>query len=84
MNKDIIKLLIVEYQKNVTEVLFQERPVMMDDNLNYVFVGLRRAGKSYLMYQQINHLIRTGRSVDEMLQVTSYKFQVAGYEDRAV
>jgi len=67
MNKDIIKLLIVEYQKNVTEVLFQERPVMMDDNLNYVFVGLRRAGKSYLMYQQINHLIKTGRSVDEIL-----------------
>lgn len=67
MTKDLIKLLIVEYQKMVTGVLFQERPVILEDNLNYVFVGLRRAGKSYLMYQQINTLIRKGHSTDEIL-----------------
>lgn len=67
MNKDIIKLLIVEYQKNVTHVIFQERPVILDDNLNYVFTGLRRVGKSYLMFQRIHHLIRKGHAADEIL-----------------
>ncbi len=67
MNKDIIKLLIAEYQKSVTRVIFQERPVILDDNLNYVFTGLRRVGKSYLMFQQIHHLIRKGHKAEELL-----------------
>jgi len=40
---------------------------MLEDTLNYVFVGLRRAGKSYLMYQQIRHLLDTGHQLDEIL-----------------
>lgn len=34
---------------------------------NYVFVGLRRVGKSYLMYQQIRHLLDAGHLKDEIL-----------------
>jgi len=67
MKKDIIKLLISEYQQRVTEITFQSRPYILEDNLNYVFVGLRRAGKSYLMYQQIHRLIEHGHSKNEML-----------------
>jgi hypothetical protein len=67
MNKDLIKLLIVEYQQKIPEIAVQKREFRLDDNLNYVFVGLRRAGKSYLMYRQINQLISAGHSINEML-----------------
>jgi hypothetical protein len=67
MDKDIIKLLIAEYQQKTVEVSFQERPYTIEDNLNYVFVGLRRAGKSYLMFQQIRHLLDAGHSREEIL-----------------
>lgn len=39
----------------------------LEANANYVFVGLRRAGKSYLMYQHIHHLMEQGHSIEEML-----------------
>jgi len=39
MDKDIIKLLIAEYQHKAVEVTFQERSYIIEDNLNYVFVG---------------------------------------------
>jgi predicted AAA+ superfamily ATPase len=67
MEKDIIKLLIAEYQQKAIEVSLQKRPYNLEDKLNYVFVGLRRVGKSYLMFQQIRHLLDTGHSPDEIL-----------------
>ncbi|MDP3912498.1 MAG: ATP-binding protein [Bacteroidota bacterium] len=67
MNKETAKLLITEYQQKAVEVSFQERSYKMEDNLNYVFVGLRRVGKSYLMFQQIRHLLDTGHSKEEIL-----------------
>lgn len=39
---------------------------------NYVFVGFRRPGKSYLMYQQIHHLMEQGHSIDEILYFKYY------------
>ena len=50
MTKDLIKILIAEYQRYVTEVELVKRNVELQDGLNYVFVGLRHAGKSYLMF----------------------------------
>ena len=67
MNKEIAKLLIAEYQQKAIEISFQERPYKIEDKLNYVFVGLRRVGKSYLIFQQIRHLLDAGHSKDEIL-----------------
>jgi predicted AAA+ superfamily ATPase len=67
MDKNVIKHLISEYQSKAVSIVFQERPYRMEDNLNYVLVGLRRVGKSYLMFQQIRHLLDKGHSKDEIL-----------------
>jgi len=67
VNKDIVKLLIAEYQQKAVEISFQERPYIIEDKLNYVFVGLRRVGKSYLMFQQIRKLLDAGHSKNEIL-----------------
>ena len=39
----------------------------MEPSANCVFVGLRRAGKSYLMYQHIHSLLAAGHSIEEIL-----------------
>lgn len=67
MTKDLIKYLISYYQEFVSQVTFEKREYKLETNANYVFVGLRRAGKSYLMYQQIHQLIEQGHSIDEIL-----------------
>lgn len=60
MNKEVIKTIIREKQQEITEIQFIEREYFIESSANYVFVGLRRAGKSYLMYQHIHKLIRQG------------------------
>jgi len=67
MTKDLIKVLISEYQKFVVNIDLVPRKISLIDNQNYVFIGLRHAGKSYLMYQRIGELIANGHSREEIL-----------------
>lgn len=67
MTKDLIKLLIAEYQTYVSQIELIPRDVELVDGLNYVFVGLRHAGKSYLMFQRIAQLIEQGHKKEEIL-----------------
>jgi uncharacterized protein len=67
MEKDTIKILIAEYQQKATEVSLMERNYKIENNLNYVFTGLRRAGKSYMMYNIIRQLLDSGYSKQEIL-----------------
>jgi uncharacterized protein len=67
MTKDLIKLLITEYQAYVAQVELIPRDIELADGLNYVFVGLRHAGKSYLMFQRIMQLIEQGHKREEIL-----------------
>ena len=67
MTKDLIKVLISEYQDFVSQVELIPRDVELVEGLNYVFVGLRHAGKSYLMFQRIAQLIAQGHKKEEIL-----------------
>ena len=51
MDKKIIKSIIVRQQEFVCNVDFVERPLTIEPTVNYVLVGLRRAGKTYMLYQ---------------------------------
>ena len=65
-NKDLIKDIIIENQRLVSAVKFYQRDYVFEDGLNYVLVGLRRAGKSYLMYQRIHQLLASGHHIEEI------------------
>ena len=66
LRKDLIKDIVVENQRFVSSVCFFERDYVFEDALNYVLVGLRRAGKSYLLYQRIHQLLEKGHRMEEI------------------
>ena len=66
VNKDLIKDIIVENQRFVSSISFHQRDYVFEDGLNYVLVGLRRAGKSYLLYQRIHQLLDKGYRGEEI------------------
>ena len=49
------------------ELSFIRRDVKFEPHSCYVLVGLRRAGKSYMLYQRIHDLLQEGHSVEEFL-----------------
>ncbi len=70
MNKQFIKKLIVEQQEFIRDVNFIERPLQLEENCNYVFTGIRRARKSYIMFQIAHQLVKTrGLGFEDILYV---------------
>lgn len=67
MDKNIIKQIILWQQEFVSKVKLQGRKISFEDNANYVLVGIRRAGKSYTLYQYIQQLIANSHSKEEIL-----------------
>ena len=65
MEKRIIKTIISEKQQEIATTELVERPIFLEEVCNYVFVGLRRAGKSYLMFQHIQSMIKSGKATIE-------------------
>ena len=78
MDKEIIKRLIAEKQAEVASTELIRRTVSLEPKVNYVFIGLRRAGKSYLMYQHIQDLVRSGKiAIEEVLYINFEDERVA-------
>lgn len=67
ISKDKIKEVILENQKFSQSVSLIRRSINIQQNFNYIFVGLRRAGKSFLLFQRIQDLLSEGHSIDEIL-----------------
>lgn len=69
MKIDLFKKILIDNRRLISQIDFIERDIVLEDNLNYVFVGLRQAGKSYLMYQRIHQLLKMGYTMDEIIYV---------------
>lgn len=65
MEKRIIKTIIAEKQREILSIELIERPILLEESCNYVFVGLRRAGKSYLMFQHIQSIVKSEKIIIE-------------------
>jgi len=70
MEREIIREIIVEWQSIIPNIKLIERPVEFEEKGNYVFVGIRQCGKSYLLYQRIQQLLKEGHSIEEIVYVS--------------
>ena len=69
MDREIMRRIILEYQDVISQIQLVERPFAFEERGNYVFVGVRQAGKSYLLYQQAQQLLRAGHEIEEIVYV---------------
>lgn len=70
MDKEFLKRLIVSRQREIARVELVERDIQFDTQANYVFVGMRRAGKSYLMFQYVQRLVQSSvATYDDILYI---------------
>lgn len=67
MDKNIIKQVILSQQELISKIELTPRHYQLEAKANYVLVGMRRSGKTYLLYQHIQELLSKGLSIDEVL-----------------
>ena len=62
MDKQVVKSIIMEKQVSISNFKVIHRDFRFGDKSNYILIGLRRAGKSYLLYQDIQDKIKDGKA----------------------
>lgn len=67
MDKQILKQILRDNQQEVERYVVEPRELNLDDFPCHVLVGVRRSGKSYMLYHYIQQLLAAGRKWDEML-----------------
>ena len=69
MNKELFRAIISENQEFIGSIPLVERPLHLEKSGNYVFVGVRQAGKSYLLYQRVKELLGCGINLHDIVYV---------------
>ncbi|MCL2040852.1 MAG: ATP-binding protein [Bacteroidales bacterium] len=78
MNKDVLKQIIADNQMEIPNYKIVRRDFTFEEFGNYVFVGIRRAGKSFLLYQRIQQLLAQGMKWDELLYMNFEDERLSG------
>ena len=69
MNRDTLKQIMIDQKETYLNNNIITRQYTLEENVNYCFVGIRRTGKSYLMYQQIKQLESKGVPISQIVYV---------------
>ena len=67
MDKQLLKQILRENQLEVERYVVEPRELNFDNYPCHVLVGVRRAGKSYMLYHSIQQLLAEGHKWDEIL-----------------
>lgn len=69
ISKDTIRRCVADKRTEIEQAVIVERPFEFEEQGNYVFVGVRHVGKTYMMYQRVRQLLASGIGWDEILFV---------------
>jgi len=69
MEKELFRNIISEGQEYIGDIELVRRKVELENNGNYVFVGVRQAGKSYLLYQRVQKFLSEGVRREDIVYI---------------
>lgn len=67
ISQELIAASLTDFEDLISGIPLVRRECCVEDNINYCFVGIRRSGKSFLMYQRYRDLLARGVKPEEML-----------------
>ncbi len=79
MNHDILKRVILEQIDIIQNTEIVERDYVFENNVNYILVGLRRAGKSTLLYKIARELVQRGCEWSQIVYINFEDDRLLGF-----
>ncbi len=69
ITKETFRNLIHEGQEEIRDVELYDRPFEFEENGRYVLVGVRQAGKSYMLYKRARQMMAAGYQLEDMVYI---------------
>ncbi|MBR5068966.1 MAG: AAA family ATPase [Bacteroidales bacterium] len=79
IDKETLRKVLVGNQRAVEQYAVLSRDIPSDDYERIVLVGARRAGKSFMLYQKMQDLMKRGHGWDEMLYLNFEEDRLMGF-----
>ena len=79
MNHDILKKVIFDQHQVIKDAVIVDRDIELEKAANYVLVGLRRAGKTTLLYKRVKGLIQDGVSWNQIIYINFDDERLLGF-----
>lgn len=80
LSKSLIKQILFDNRREIENYRIVHRDIQTSDFSCLVFVGVRRAGKSYLLYEKMQQMLQEGHTWDEMLYLSFEDERLEGFE----
>lgn len=80
ITKDTLKQVLATNQKDVENYKVIPRTLPSDDFSCRVFIGVRRAGKSFMLYQKMQQMLASGHNWEEMLYLNFEDDRLAQFD----
>ena len=69
MNHELLKKIIYDQHQVIKDIIIVERNIELEKEVNYVLVGLRRSGKTTLLYKRVQDLINEGVEWNQIIYI---------------
>jgi len=79
MNREILKRIIFDQHQVIKDAVIIDRNVVLEKDINYVLVGLRRAGKTTLLYKRVQELINEGVDWKQIIYINFDDERLIGF-----
>ncbi len=79
MNHNVLKQVILEQLEIIKNANIVERNYIFEKNVNYILVGLRRAGKSTLLYKIARELVEGGCDWSQIIYINFEDDRLLGF-----
>ena len=80
MNHEIIKKVIFDQHQVIKDAVIVDRDIALEKDANYVLVGLRRAGKTTLLYKRVQDLINEGVDWNQIIYINFDDERLIGFD----
>ncbi len=86
MDHETLKQIIFEQHEIIKKSKIVDRDYFLEKNANYVLIGLRRSGKSTLLYKRVQDLIKDGVDWKQIIYINFdderlFGFKASDFED---
>lgn len=79
VNKVLLKQILLDNRREIEAYNIVRRDIVTEGFDCYVFVGVRRAGKSFVLFEKMQQLLHEGHSWDDMLYLSFEDERLVGF-----
>ena len=69
MDRNLLKRIIFDQHQVIKDAIIIDRDIELEKNVNYVLVGLRRVGKTTMLYKRVKDLIEDGVEWNQIIYI---------------